>query len=167
MNIGGQPYPKESYETSYDHRNHNQTLDAFNINNSRTVSISDDLRTSLQPFVKYTNYDSADAVDPVTGATVGSRGYHWTTGDRGRFFIAIPHCDSGIFQGGLTRGSVTVTMEGGRMDSTKCPPKLAKIKYENPVLVTTSDRIMIIRNRKPDGLKQVEITTASFDELMS
>jgi hypothetical protein len=25
---------------------------------------------------------------------------------------------------------------------------------------------MIIRNHKPDGLKQVEVTTFSFDELM-
>jgi hypothetical protein len=167
MNIGGQVYPREAYETSYDHRNHNQTLDAFNINNSRTVSISDDLRTSLQPYVKYTDFNSTENNDLDTGAIRGTRKFHWTTGDRGRFFIAIPHCDSGIFQGGLNRGSVTVTMEGSRMDSRLCPPKIAKIKYENPVLVTTSDRIMIIRNHKPDGLKQVEITTFSFDELMS
>jgi hypothetical protein len=158
LNIGGQVYPRESYSTSYDHRNHNQTLDTFNINNSRSVSISEDLRTSLQPFTKYTDYDANG---------VGTRKYHWTTGDRGRFFIATPFCDSGIFQGGLTRGSVTVTMEGSRMNTRYCPAKTEKIKYHNPVLVTTADRIMIIRNHKPDGIKQVEITTASFDELMS
>jgi hypothetical protein len=157
LNVGGAVFPRESYNTSYDHRNTNQILDTFNINNSLTSSISEDLRTSLQRYVKYTDYDA-------TGKSM--RKYHWTTGDQGRSFISIPFCDSGVFQGGLSIGDVTVTLEGSRMDSRFTPEKLAEIKYHNFVLVTTNDRIMIIRNHKPDGLKQVEVVTFSFDELM-
>jgi hypothetical protein len=157
LNIGGHPYPHEPYHTSYDHRHTNQIFDSFNINNSRVTSISEDLRTSLQPFTKYTDYSA-------TG--VATRKYHWSTGDRGRSFISIPFCDSNVFQGGLSVGDVTVTLDGRRMASDVVPQKLAAIKYHNFVLVTTNDRIMIIRNHKPDGLKQVEITTFSFDELM-
>jgi hypothetical protein len=161
--IGGRQYPTRPYKTLYDQRNTNLTLDAFNINNHRLVSVSEDIRTSMQPYTKYTAYASTGAA----GATVerGVEKYHWSTGDRGRFFIAFPFCDSNIFQGGLTLGKDVIEMKINRL-RTECPPKLAAIKYQSPVIVTTSDRILKIRSFKPDGSPQAEITTATFDELM-
>jgi chitodextrinase len=164
FNING-PYPDHPYETIYDAKHTNQTLDAFNINNSRAASISEDLRTSMQRFVKYTEYKSADTADS-SGASRGTRNYHWSLGDQGRFFIGIPFCDSGIFQGGLNRGDTEVVLEGSRLASDKVPRKLAVQNYAQPVFITTSDRILLIRSTKPAEGKQWEVTTASFDELM-
>jgi hypothetical protein len=163
VRIGGRQYPSTPSKTTYDHNNTNQTLDAFNINNSRIFSVSEDVRTSMHPFTRYTNYVSGGATDS-SGYVVGTTSYHWSLGDRGRFFIGFPFCDSNIFQGGLTLGKDQIELKGRRMDN--CPPKLAKIKYQSPVIVITSDRIMKIRSEKPVGSPQVEIATATFDELM-
>jgi hypothetical protein len=120
----------------------------------------------MQPYTPFTRFTSADPVIADTdGSIVGRKGYHWSLGDRGRFFIGIPHCDSGIFQGGLTLGKDTIELMGRRLVVSGIP-KLAAIRYEAPVFITTSDRILKIRSVKPTGAPHVDITTATFDELM-
>ena len=63
-------------------------------------------------------------------------------------------------------GAVQTILTGSRMDSTCAPVAASKLRYEQPVIVTTSDKIMIIRGVKPKDRPQVEITDATFDQLV-
>ncbi len=151
FNVDGKMYPREEMETFDDERFLNQTLDALNINNSLLSSVSEDLRTSLQP---YTNVIVAAQNGTVSNAP------EFSGGDYSNFMIGVPFCDSEDFMGGIsTTGTVQIELHGDRK-------KLTTIEYR-PTAICFEDALLKIRAVKPNGRPQIEITNASIEQLMS
>jgi hypothetical protein len=155
--IAGKYYPRENYNTIDDHRNWNQTLDALNVNNSNMTSIHDDMRSSIQPYTKCYKYD-ADAKK--------STEYRWTMGDHSNFANGTPFCDSEVFQGGITTGSIQIQLIGQRLTVADVPLTKTKIDYQQPVGIFTQDALMKIRSIKPAGKPQIEITNARVEQVV-
>ena len=61
---------------------------------------------------------------------------------------------------------VQTILTESRMNSTCSHSLAAKLPFEQPVIITSSDKIMIIRGVKPKDRPQVEITDATFDQLV-
>jgi hypothetical protein len=147
--INGKQYPHEIYRTVDCSRHYHQTLDALNVNSSHTTSIPKDLRTSMQPYTFI--YDKN-----------GSRKYVWNTGTRSNFYIAIPFCDTNMFQGGITTGDSQITMKGNRLQDTK----MRNQNFDLAFFVTTSDCFLKIRSEPSiAGGGQIEIVYATIDQL--
>lgn len=90
FNVDGKFYPREPCDTYNDPHGMNNTLDALNINNSLLTSISEGLRTSLQPFSIIQTSDDAGTL---------TKGRYWSLGDYSNFMIGIPFADSEDFMG--------------------------------------------------------------------
>ena len=156
FNIDGKMYPREEMETFDDERFINQTLDALNINNSLLSSVSEDLRTSLQP---YTTVLSSNANGTVITPTKT-----WFGTDHSNFMIGLPFCDSEDFMGGIsTSGTVQIELHGDRKGD---PAALNNIVYR-PTCICFEDALLKIRAVKPDGRSQIEITNASIEQILA
>ena len=155
VNIGGKFYPNETYKTFDDQRHVNLLLDSLNVNNSLLTSISKDILTSVQPFYHKLVYDNTgDGIDKKC----------WNGGDNSNFFIGIPFADSEDFMGGLsTTGTVQIELSGDRQVDTA----IKSIKYIAPVGIYYEDVLLKIRSQKPMGRSQIEITTASIEQILS
>jgi len=148
-------YPPVSIASVNELRDVDLVHDALNLNNSTLGSITDDLATSLQPFIK----------GRVCVDNVWKDGFIWTTGDMSTHISAFPFTDSGIFQGGLSfKGDVMLKIQ--RLQSPDVPPKCAAIKLADPVLITTQERLLAIYSERPPHAPQVQILTNKFDELI-
>ena len=155
VNIGGKFYPNETYQTFDDQRHVNLLLDSLNVNNSLLTSISKDILTSAQPFYHKLVYDNTgDGTDKKC----------WNGGDNSNFFIGIPFADSEDFMGGLsTTGTVQIELSGDRQVDTA----IRGAKYIAPVGIYYEDVLLKIRSQKPMGRSQIEITTASIEQILS
>jgi hypothetical protein len=154
----GRHYPREPRYTLDDNFTVNQTYDAMNVNNSRLTSITTNLKTSMQPFVRvktYGNKDNPPATDTVK----------WTTGDVSTFSLSIPMSDDEVFQGGMSTHNrhVQMTMNGTR----EGPAKLQAKNFGQPVAVFLCDLILRIYSQKPaHGGKQLDILTVDVATLL-
>ena len=155
VNIGGKFYPNETYQTFDDQRHVNLLLDSLNVNNSLLTSISKDILTSAQPFYHKIVFDNAGgSTDTIC----------WTGGDNSNFFIGIPFADSEDFMGGLsTTGTVQIELSGDRQVDTA----IRGAKYIAPVGIYYEDVLLKIRSQKPMGRSQIEVTTASIEQILS
>ena len=155
VNIGGKFYPNETYQTFDDQRHVNLLLDSLNVNNSLLTSISKDILTSAQPFYHKLVYDN-------TGN--GTDKKCWNGGDNSNFFIGIPFADSEDFMGGLsTTGTVQIELSGDRQVHTEAK----SVKFIAPVGIYYEDVLLKIRSQKPMGRSQIEVTTASIEQILS
>ncbi len=151
FNIDGKLYPREQCNSYEDARCLNNTLDALNINNSLLSSVSEDLRTSLQPY-------SLLYVAGGDGALTEL--HHWSLGDYSNFMLGIPLADSEDFMGGIsTSGTVQIELVGDRKLFTNIPYRVTAICFE--------DKLLKIRAIKPDGRSQIEITGASIEQILA
>ena len=151
FNVDGKLYPRESNRTYYDERFLNLTLDALNLNNSLITSLSADLRSSLQPYTNMLRATESGALTEVE---------EWCGHDYSNFMIGLPFADSEDFYGGIsTSGTVQIELSGER-------EKLSTIQY-NATAICFEDCLMKIRAVKPDGRSQVEITSASIEQLLA
>ena len=88
----------------------------------------------------------------------------WNGGDNSNFFIGIPFADSEDFMGGLsTTGTVQIELSGDRQVDTA----IRGAKYIAPVGIYYEDVLLKIRSQKPMGRSQIEITTASIEQILS
>jgi len=157
LNIGGGHYPPVAFSTVDDLRSVNQTLDAMDYNNSMLGSITDDLATSMQPYVKTTKYNTTKSEMEKT--------FRWSTGDRSCYTAGFTFSDSGIFQGGLScKGTAELNIE--RLKNPDVPAKCSKIKFVAPVIVTVQERILAVYAARPENSPQVQILNSRFDELV-
>ena len=155
VNIGGKFYPNETYQTFDDQRHVNLLLDSLNVNNSLLTSISKDILTSTQPFYHRIVYDAEGK---------GTDKKCWNGGDNSNFFIGIPFADSEDFMGGLsTTGTVQIELSGDRQVDTA----IRGAKYIAPVGIYYEDVLLKIRSQKPMGRSQIEVTTASIEQILS
>ena len=155
VNIGGKFYPNETYKTFDDQRHVNLLLDSLNVNNSLLTSISKDILTSAQPFYHRIVYDAEGK---------GTDKKCWNGGDNSNFFIGIPFADSEDFMGGLsTTGTVQIELSGDRQVHTEAK----SVKFTAPVGIYYEDVLLKIRSQKPMGRSQIEITTASIEQILS
>ena len=151
FNVDGKLYPRESNRTYYDERFLNLTLDALNLNNSLITSLGADLRSSLQPYTNTLKAASNGAITEVE---------EWSGHDYSNFLIGLPFCDSEDFYGGIsTSGTVQIELSGER-------EKLSDIQYK-ATAICFEDCLMKIRAVKPDGRSQIEITSASIEQLLA
>ena len=157
LNIDGGKYPSKAFRTVNDLKSINMLYDALNLNNSLLCSVNDDLSNSLQPFKEHKKYDK------TTEKFVGE--YIWHTGDLSSYILGFPMTDSGIFQGGMSY-SGSLALELTRM-TAGVPKKCTKLKFGQPVLVTTEDRILAIFSAKPPQTPQVQIWQQTFSEIIS
>ena len=155
VNIGGKFYPNETYKTFDDQRHVNLLLDSLNVNNSLLTSISKDILTSAQPFYHRIVYDAEGK---------GTDKKCWNGGDNSNFFIGIPFADSEDFMGGLsTTGTVQIELSGDRQVHTEAK----SVKFIAPVGIYYEDVLLKIRSQKPMGRSQIEVTTASIEQILS
>ena len=155
VNIGGKFYPNETYQTFDDQRHVNLLLDSLNVNNSLLTSISKDILTSTQPFYHRIVYDAEGK---------GTDKKCWNGGDNSNFFIGIPFADSEDFMGGLsTTGTVQIELSGDRQVHTEAK----SVKFIAPVGIYYEDVLLKIRSQKPMGRSQIEVTTASIEQILS
>ena len=157
LNINGGMYPQKPLKTVNELRNKNQLLDAFNLNNSLLGCITDDLASSLQPFIKMNKYDPTTSKWKTT--------FKWTTGDHSAFIIGYPFCDSGIFQGGISSKEV-IELNLERLKESEVPKKCTSVKFDVPVFVSTQERILAIYSARPGDGSQVRVLVNTFDELI-
>ncbi len=151
FNVDGKLYPRESNDTINDERCLNLTLDALNVNNSLLTSVGKDLRTSLQP---YTPGYEAQTNGKLTKRNI------WSGDDYSNFFIGVPFCDSEDFMGGIsTSGTVQIELTGARKE-------LPAIKYR-ATAICFEDSLLKIRAVKPNGRSQIEITSASIEQILA
>ena len=151
FNVDGKLYPREQNRTYNDERFLNLTLDALNLNNSLITSLGSDLRNSLQPYTKVISVKDDGKLDPDIE--------EWSGNDYSNFMIGLPFCDSEDFYGGIsTSGTVQIELAGER-------EKLSTIQYK-ATAICFEDCLMKIRAVKPDGRSQIEITSASIEELL-
>ena len=151
FNVDGKLYPRESNRTYYDERFLNLTLDALNLNNSLLTSLGSDLRNSLQPYVRTLKATTSGTTTDVE---------EWSGNDYSNFLIGLPFADSEDFYGGIsTSGTVQIELSGEREKLSTIPYKATAICFE--------DCLMKIRAVKPDGRSQIEITSASIEQLLA
>ena len=151
FNVDGKLYPRESNRTYYDERFLNLTLDALNLNNSLITSLSADLRSSLQPYTNMLRATESGALTEVE---------EWCGHDYSNFMIGLPFADSEDFYGGIsTSGTVQIELSGER-------EKLSNIQYK-ATAICFEDCLMKIRAVKPEGRAQIEITSASIEQLLA
>ena len=149
FNVDGELYPRESNKTYYDERFLNLTFDALNINNSLLTSLSQDLRSSLQPYTK--------ELESAANGTITEKEV-WGPNDYSNFMIGLPFCDSEDFMGGIsTTGTVQIELTGER-------DKLETITYK-ATAICFEDALLKIRAVKPDGRSQIEITNATIEQI--
>lgn len=156
FNVDGKFYPRELCSTVTDERTLNMTLDALNVNNSLLTSISKDLRTSLQPYTITYGY-------PAGGSASNAVNHLYGGGDHSNFMVGIPFADSEDFMGGIsTTGTVQIELTGDRLD-------VANIKAIGfkATAICFEDSLLKIRAVKPDGRSQIEITSASIEQILS
>ena len=158
LNINGKYYPREAYSTVNDPRFFNMELDALNINNNPLVSISDDVNTSINPYLIYTTYDQAGA---STYRVFESR----CDQDRSNFFIGVPLSTDEDFMGGISSNGSTVQVElVGDRNSVS-----ADVNQENwtqpPEAIFLEDKLLKIYSMKPQGRKQIDITNATLEQI--
>jgi hypothetical protein len=148
--INGNLYPPHRYRTVDCSRHYHQTLDALNVNGSHSTSIPKDLRTSMQPYTRVANH-------------LGVSSLVWNTGTRSNFFIAIPFCETNMFQGGMSTGDTQVTLKANRLTDTK----MKNQNFDQAWLVVTSECYLKIRSEPPiEGGGQIEIIHATIDQLV-
>ena len=171
INIDGKFYPREQYDTVEDPRFTNMVYDCMNINNSALLSIPNDLRSSLQPYVKMHSY-TAGSEEPAVG-------YYYNTSDRSNFFIAIPFSTDEDFMGGISSGSTCqVELVGSRLNRRNAnitldpagPQTDPVARYDwtlAPTGIFFEDAILKIRSVKPPGAPQVQITNATIEQIIA
>ena len=154
--IGGltNPIPATHYNTIHDHRHTHLLLDACNVNNSKTLCIPDDVFSSINRYSIIKDYSATGAL---------AKKLQWNVNETGKFLLAFPFSESGLFQSGLNLGNQTITLDGIRMKTNN---KIPRINYPNPVYIGSSEKILILRTSKPEGGPQAEITDANYDELV-
>ena len=171
INIDGKFYPREQYDTVEDPRFTNMVYDCLNINNSALLSVPNDLRSSLQPYVKINKYVEGSA-DPLVG-------YFYNGCDRSNFFIAVPFSTDEDFMGGISSGSTCqIELVGSRLnrrnaniDLDPAGPQTDPIARYDWTLAPTGiyfeDAILKIRSVKPPGAPQVQITNATIEQIIA
>lgn len=156
VNIDGKYYPNEPYKTIDDSRHMNMLLDSLNVNNSLLTSLAKDIVTSAQPFYHKLVFDSnGKSTDTLT----------WCGGDNSNFFIGVPFADSEDFMGGIsTTGTVQIVLRGDRLATSDT---VKTTKFIAPVGIYYQDAFLKVRAMKPPGRTQIEITTATLEQLVA
>lgn len=156
INLNGKFYPREPYNSIDDHRNFNLLFDALNINNNMLHSIPNDLRTSLQPYYTLNTFDAS-------GHMIKSNPFYG--GDESNFMIGVPFADSEDFMGGITtNNTVQIEMTGVRTGQSDA---MKKAGFEAPVGIYVQDVYLKIRSMKPDGRSQIELTSATIEQIFA
>ena len=124
------------------------------MNDSKTLCIPDDVFSSMNRY---------SIINDYSGTGVHHKHLRWNVNETGKFLLAFPFSESGLFQSGLNLGNQTITLDGIRLKPNN---KVPRIYYPNPVYIGSSEKILILRTSKPEGGPQAEITDASYDELV-
>ena len=120
-------------------------------------SITEDLKNSMQPYVKTTKYNTTKSEMEKT--------FRWSTGDRSCYTAGFTFSDSGIFQGGLScKGTAELSIQ--RLNNPEVPRKCASIKLVATVIVTVEERILEVYVARPKDSPQVQMLNSRFDELL-
>ena len=157
MNINGKFYPRERISTIDDVRFYNLELDALNINNNPLISISEDVRKSIQLYEHFKNYNTAD--NSISDVWARS------DGDISSFFIGIPLSTDEDFMGGISSNGSTVQIEL-LLDRNSHNSNVNALNWsEAPEALFLEDKIMKIYSMKPAGRKQIDITSATLEQI--
>ena len=157
MNINGKFYPRERISTNDDVRFYNLELDALNINNNPLISISEDVRKSIQMFNHIRSFNTTDS--SVTDF------WQRPDGDISSFFIGIPLSTDEDFMGGISSNGSTVQIEL-LLDRNSHSSNINALNWtEAPEALFLEDKIMKIYSMKPAGRKQIDITSATLEQI--
>ena len=157
MNINGKFYPRERISTIDDVRFYNLELDALNINNNPLISVSEDVRKSIQMYNHLKTFKTTD--ETITDI------WQRPDGDISSFFIGIPLSTDEDFMGGISSNGSTVQIEL-LLDRNSHNSLVNAIDWtEAPEALFLEDKIMKIYSMKPAGRKQIDITSATLEQI--
>ena len=160
LNINGKYYPRERYTTVDDPRFVNMELDALNINNNPLFSISDDVAFSITPFVKDTEISYGD------NCFYTNYIYHTKDiKDKSNFFIGVPLSTDEDFMGGISSNGSTVQVELVGARGSHNPNVNNENWTQAPEALFLEDRLLKIYSMKPAGRKQIDITSATLEQV--
>ena len=156
LKINGKFYPREKYSTIDDPRFYNLELDSLNINNNPLISISDDVRDSIVV------YDHVRSVNETSSILYNA--WYRRSGDLSSFFIGVLLSTDEDFMGGISSNCSTVQFELLLRNSNN-----SNINSENwtqaPEALFLEDKILKIYSMKPAGRKQINITSATLEQI--
>ena len=157
LNINGKYYPRERVSTVDDPRFVNMVMDSLNINNNTLVSVSKDVMNSLSPYIKYVEADLANNCWFYFHQPVFK--------DNSNFFIGVPLSTDEDFMGGISSNGQTVQIELVG-DRTSINPNVnAENWTQAPEAIFLEDKILKIYSMKPAGKKQIDITSATLEQI--
>ena len=157
LNINGKYYPRERVRTVDDPRFVNMVMDSLNINNNTLVSVSKDVINSLSPYFK------------IHQADLGNNCYYYfhqvLNRDNSNFFIGVPLSTDEDFMGGISSNGQTVQIELVG-DRTSINPNINNQNWtQAPEAIFLEDKILKIYSMKPAGKKQIDITSATLEQI--
>jgi len=159
INLDGKFYPRENYNSWNDHKHLNMLYDALNINNSLLTSVSEDIRTSQQPFRTIQTYNASGSDKSVL-----TKSREWVGKDNSNFFIGIPFADNEDFMGGITTtGCVQIQLVGDRSPAEK---ELKALSFGRPIGIFFEDWLLKIGAIKTSRA-QIEYTNRTIAEIMN
>ena len=157
LNINGKYYPRERVSTVEDPRFINMVFDSLNINNNTLVSVSNDVVDSLSPYQKFVEADLTNNCWYYYHVPVFK--------DNSNFFIGVPLSTDEDFMGGISSNGQTVQIELVG-DRTSFNPNInAENWTQAPEAIFLEDKILKIYSMKPAGKKQIDITSATLEQI--
>jgi len=162
LNINGKYYPREPLSTNgFDERFINLSYDALNINNNPLMTPGEDISGSLRPYVRTMTLKSS--------TKAFFEYYTMSPGDKSNFFFAVPLSTDEDFMGGISSAGSTVQIElVGDRDSVVLANKGTGVNYtEAPVAIFLEDKLLKIYSMKPPGKPQIQITSATLDQIVA
>lgn len=157
LNINGKYYPRERVKTVDDPRFINMVMDSLNINNNTLVSVSRDVIDSLSPYYK------------ICQANIASNCYYYFhqlfNRDNSNFFIGVPLSTDEDFMGGISSNGQTVQIELVGDRSSVNPNINNQTWTQAPEAIFLEDKILKIYSMKPAGKKQIDITSATLEQI--
>ena len=128
-----------------------------NINNNSLVSVSKDVIDSLSPYFKHTRVNFAQ--NCIYNAYTGSYG------DKSNFFIGVPLSTDEDFMGGISSNGQTVQIELVGDRTSLNPAVNSENWLQAPEAIFLEDKILKIYSMKPAGKKQIDITSATLEQI--
>ena len=157
LNINGKYYPRERVSTVDDPRFINMVFDSLNINNNTLISVSKDVVDSLSPYYKICQAHLANNCY-----------YHFhqlLNHDNSNFFIGVPLSTDEDFMGGISSNGQTVQIELVGDRSSINPNINSQNWSQAPEAIFLEDKILKIYSMKPAGKKQIDITSATLEQI--
>ena len=132
-------------------------MDSLNINNNTLVSVSRDVIDSLSPYYK------------ICQANIASNCYYYFhqlfNRDNSNFFIGVPLSTDEDFMGGISSNGQTVQIELVGDRSSVNPNINNQTWTQAPEAIFLEDKILKIYSMKPAGKKQIDITSATLEQI--